>query len=89
MIEAACQDIETDKELVNTFAQCIQDTGVDVSSPIIPRLHNELSKKMFHARVNEFMTASVEIDLERNGKAVKVDQSLRDQLKTFSAIKTR
>ena len=44
---------------------------------------------MFHARINEYMTAAVEIHLERSGKAIKADQSLRDQLKTYSAVKTR
>ena len=39
--------------------------------------------------MNEYMTAAVEIDLERSGKAVKADQSLRDQLKTYSAMKTQ
>ncbi len=42
---------------------------------------------MFHPRANEYMTAATEIELERSGKAVKADQSLRDQLKTYSATK--
>ncbi len=45
--------------------------------------------KLFHARVNEYMRASIELELERSGKAVKADQSLRDHLKTFSAMITR
>ena len=45
--------------------------------------------KVFHARVNEYMVASEEIELEKAGKAVKVEQCLRDELKTFSALKGR
>ena len=75
------------------FVKCIQEANVDVTAPavatVIPKLHQELLRKMFHARVNEYMTASIEIDLERSGKVVQVEQSLRDQLKTFSGLKTR
>lgn len=56
---------------------------------IIPKIQKELLRKMFHARVNEYMTASIEIELEKKGKAVQADQSLQDQLKTFIALKTR
>lgn len=89
MIETACDDINKDTELTQIFSQCVQDAGVNTSSVVVSRLYSELSKKIFHARVNEYMTASVEVELERSGKAVKADQSLRDQLKTFSALKTR
>ena len=61
--------------------------NLDTVATIIPRLQSELSKKMFHARVNEYFTASTEIELQRSGKAVKAEQSLCDQLKTFSAMK--
>ena len=89
IIEVACTDIENDKEIARTFIQCVKIAGIDSSSIVFPKMYNEISKKMFHARVNEYMTAAVEIELERSGKAVKAGQSMRDQLKTFSAIKTR
>ena len=93
MIEVACKAIEEDADLFRTFVRCSDKACIDVVDPavavVLPRLHKELSKKMFHARVNEYMTASVEIELERRGKAVEVEQSLRDQLKTFSGLKTR
>ena len=44
--------------------------------------------KIIHARVNEYMIVSEELELERAGKVVKVEQCLRDQLKTFSALKS-
>ena len=89
MIEIACKDIDKDTELTRIFTECVHNAGVDTSSAVVSRLYGELSKKIFHARVNEYMTASIEIELERSGKVVKADQSLRDQLKTFSALKTR
>ena len=57
------------------------------SISVLVLTHLDCTKKVFHARVNEYMTASIE--LERSGKVVKADQRLRDQLKTFSALKTR
>ena len=89
MVEIARSKIESDSDLNETFIHCIKNAGVDPLNPIIPKVYEELSRKMFHARVNEYMTAAVEIDLERSGKVVKADQSLRDQLKTYSAMKTR
>lgn len=93
MIEVACKELEDDADLFRTFVKCADEAHVDVADPavaaLIPRLHKELSKKLFHARVNEYMTASTEIELERRGRAVEVEQSLRDQLKTFSGLKTR
>lgn len=93
MIEVASKEVEGDEELFRIFMKCIQETGVDISASgvatVISRLHQELCKKMFHARINEFMTASIEIELEECGKAVQVEQSLRDGLKTFSGLKTR
>lgn len=87
------RNYKNDGELFRLFVKCIQAADVDVELPsianVVPKLHILLVKKVFHARVNEFMTASVEIELEKNGKAVPVEQSLRDKLKTFSGLKTR
>ena len=49
----------------------------------------ELMRKVFHARTNEYMVAAEEIQLEKEGKVVKAEQSLRDSLKTLSGLKTR
>ena len=75
MIETACEELEGDAELFGTFVKCIQEADVNVELPsVITKLHKELLKKIFHARVNKFMTASVEIELE---KSVKLYQSSR------------
>lgn len=88
MIKVAWSKIESSTEINEIFLCCIKNVGIDQSNPIIPKLYHELTVKLFHARVNEFMTASVEIELERHGKAVRVGQSLRDELKTYSALKS-
>ncbi len=89
MLEVACKDIEDNTDLNDTFVKCIQDAGVVKSAAVISLLHNQISRKLFHARVNEYMRALIELELERSGKAVMADQSLCDHLKTFSAMKTR
>ena len=53
------------------------------------RVCTELMLEIFHARVNEYMSAVEKIQLEREGKVVNAEQSLRDSLKTVSGIRTR
>ena len=89
MIEAARSAIECDMNLKAIFVHNIQKIGIDSTLPLITRVYNELSKKIFNARVNEYMSAAIEIDLERSGKAVHAEQGLRDELKTYSAMRTR
>lgn len=74
VIESARTDMENDQTLASTFLECVTQAGLESTSPILfPKIFNELSTKVFHARVNEYMTASVELDLEKSGKAVKAD----------------
>ena len=44
--------------------------------------------EIFHTKVNKYMVASEDIELRGAGKMVKVEQCLRDNLKTFSALKS-
>lgn len=91
MIEVACKELDEDPDIFRTFIKCIQESDVDVEAPsnavVIPRLNIELSKKMFHARINEYTSTLIELGLEKSGKAVDAEQSLRDQLETFSGLK--
>lgn len=73
MIEVARLKIKGDADIHSTFERCI-NTCIDFTLPAVGKVCNEFT--MFHARVNEYMTAAVEIDLEQKGKAVKADQSL-------------
>jgi hypothetical protein len=86
LIKKVKGELESDNELYKMFEA---STPVSVYPECGQRLYNEFCMKIFHARVNECMVASEEIELERAGKAIKVEQHLRDELKTFSALKSR
>ena len=64
MIEVACKDIDENTKFTRIFSQCVQDASVDTSSAVVSRLYSELSKKKFHVKVNEFITPSIELNLE-------------------------
>ena len=81
MIEVAKQELDSDSELKQIFDNLVSS---NFSSECKASVLRELTHKVFHARVNEYMTATKEIELEHEWKAVKSDQSLRDTLKTFS-----
>ena len=85
MIEVAKKRIKEDEELEQLFIKCTPEAPSDV----VKAVYTEFCMKVFHARVNEYISASEEMELERTGKAVKVEQCLRDQLKTFSALQKR
>ena len=87
VIKLAKQDLESDGQLHTLFDKCTVSTCLSKDSEI--RLFNEFSMKVFHAKVNEYMVATEEIEMKKTGKAVKVEQCLRDELKTFSALKGR
>lgn len=91
MLEVAGKEIEEDENVYKIFFQCISSAGVTESSEsdLIHQLYIELSRKLFHARVNEYWSASAELMLKQSGKAVMTEQSLRDELKTYSSTKTR
>lgn len=61
MIHVARSLIEKDHSINSSFIRCIQVAGIYPMSACIPQLYGKLSLKLFHARVNEFMTASTEI----------------------------
>lgn len=87
LIKLAKRELENDSELFKSFETCVHPS--DYPKECVLRLYNEFCMKVFHARVNEYMIASEEIELEKTGKAVKVEQCLRDELKTYSTLKKR
>lgn len=95
MIKVARMKIENDTDIRSLFMKCLDNINSvgtlpdSASLPAIDKVYKEFTLKIFHARVNEYMTATAEIELEKSGKAVKADQSLRDQLKTYSSTKGR
>ena len=84
-VEVAQHEIKADATLISLFSEHTPTTTTDCKT----RVCTELIQKIFHARVNEYMSAAQEVQLEKEGKVVKAEQSLRDSLKTLSALKTR
>lgn len=86
MIKAALCEIEADAQAMSLFNEQVPST---FSTHCKVQVCSELIRKVFHARTNEYMTAAEEIQLEKEGRVVKAEQSLRDSLKTLSGLKTR
>ena len=82
----ARDEIEADDGALTLLNEQIPST---FSSECKMRVCTEIMLKIFHARVNEYMSAVEEIQLEKEGKVVNAEQSLRDSLKTFSGMRTR
>lgn len=68
VIKLAKQDLESDGQLHTSLDNCTLSTYLSRESE--NRLFNEFSMKVFHARVNEYMVATEEIEMEKTGKAV-------------------
>ena len=75
MLKSAQSELKADLEIVEIFSKQIPS---HISSTCKTSLCSELTLKVFHARVNEYMVATEEVQLELEGKVVKADQSLRD-----------
>lgn len=60
------------------------ETSAQIREDLLANIVQELIKKIFHSRVNEYMEARKELDLEVMGKTTDAEQSLRDTLKTYS-----
>lgn len=86
MIGLAQREINADATAMSLFNE---ETPTTFTIDCKTRVCTELTCKIFHARVNEYMSATQEVQLEKEGKVVKAEQSLRDSLKTLSALKSR
>lgn len=86
MIGLAQREINADATAMSLFNE---ETPTTFTIDCKIRVCTELTCKIFHARVNEYMSATQEVQLEKEGKVVKAEQSLRDSLKTLSALKSR
>jgi hypothetical protein len=86
MIEIALDEILENDELEMLFKTRIQRIGIDVETIEWLTIQEEFTRKVFHSRVNEFMEARKELELERITDA---GQSLRDTLKTYSTVQKR
>ena len=88
MIKVALQKILENRNLETAFQSCVEQNEI-VTEESYGEIHVEFMKKVFHSRVNEFFEAQKELDLEKSGKVTDTQQSLRDELKTFSNSKIR
>ena len=86
MLKSAQSELKADLEIVELFSKQIPS---HITSTCKTSLCLELTLKVFHARVNEYMATTEEVQLELEGKIVMAEQSLRGQLKTMSALKSR
>ena len=68
MVELAKQELDIDSELKQIFDNLVSSK---FSSECKASVLRELTHKVFHARVNEYMNATKEIELEHESKAVK------------------
>jgi hypothetical protein len=73
------------------FTKCLSNAGNvrlnEFDMDVVSLIRLEISKKVFHARVNEFMEANKELNLEKTDTVTDADQCLRDLLKTYSSQK--
>ena len=86
MIGLAKHEIKADTTIMSLLNE---QTPTTFTTDCKTRVCTELMHKIFHARVNEYMSATQEVQLEKEGKVVKAEQILKDSLKTLSALKTR
>lgn len=94
MIRVALDKIMADQELVLLFKECLLKAGVpnedlELDMQSLHPIVTEMSTKIFHSRVNEYMNSRNELDLAEKGKVTSADQSLRDILKTYCITKSR
>lgn len=91
-LEVVHFNVYNNEQLLKSFKWSASKCGVpikDVSSNVIDKVYNDMLHKLCNTRTKEFFRGKFEKDLASSGKVVEADQSLRDNLKTFSIAKKR
>ncbi|KAL9984460.1 hypothetical protein ACROYT_G006754, partial [Oculina patagonica] len=91
-LEVVHFNVYNDEQLLKSFKWSANKCGVsiqDVSSSVVDKVYNDMLHKLCNTRTKEFFRGKFEKDLASSGKVVEADQSLRDNLKTFSICKKR
>jgi hypothetical protein len=69
MTKVALDEIESGDELNVLFTKCLSNAGNvrlnEFDMDVVNLIRLEISKEVFHTRVNEFMEANEELNLER------------------------
>ena len=91
-LEVVHFNVYNDEELLKSFKWSAEKCGApvkDTSNNVIDKVYNDMLHKLCNTRTKEFFRGKFERDLATSGKVVEADQSLRDNLKTFSVAKKR
>ena len=91
-LEVVHFNVYNDEQLLKSFKWSAEKCGAsikDVESNVIEKIYSDMLHKLCNTRTKEFFRGKFEKDLATSGKVVEADQSLRDNLKTFSIAKKR
>ena len=91
-LEVVHFNVYNDEQLLKSFKWSAERCGAslkDVESSVIEKVYSDMLHKLCNTRTKEFFRGKFEKDLATSGKVVEADQSLRDNLKTFSIAKKR
>ena len=91
-LEVVHFNVYNDEELLKSFKWSAEKCGApvkDTSNNVIDKVYHDMLHKLCNTRTKEFFRGKFERDLATSGKVVEADQSLRDNLKTFSIAKKR
>ena len=91
-LEVVHFNVYNDEELLKSFKWSSEKCGApvkDTRQNVIDKVYNDMLHKLCNTRTKEFFRGKFEKDLATSGKVVEADQSLRDNLKTFSIAKNR
>ena len=86
-LEVVHFNVYNDEQLLKSFKWSAERCGAslkDVESNVIEKVYSDMLHKLCNTRTKEFFRGKFEKDLATSGKVVESDQSLRDNLKTFS-----
>ena len=91
-LEVVHFNVYNDEQLLKSFKWSAERCGAsikDAESSVIEKVYSDMLHKLCNTRTKEFFRGKFEKDLATSGKVVEADQSLRDNLKTFSIAKKR
>jgi len=78
----------SDTLLLQQFEDTVAVVFPVATTEVVTRVHGILLTKIYNARSNEFLRSIGKIECFRKNKAVDVNISLRDKLKSYAAEKT-
>ena len=91
-LEVVHFNIYNNEQLLKSFKWSAAKCGAsinDVESNAIDKVYSDMLDKLCNTRTKEFFRGKFEKDLATSGNVVEADQSLRDNLKTFSIARKR